>query len=105
MQLLGTVKDRPCQGGKIILFRSMYMLLHFYGTKRSVLQRTVRKKLTQQFRGRCDISRICPCFEQSLLQVYTGYAPFFVSAAFASTPVCCASRYLKKSVATCGNSA
>ena len=36
---------------------------------------------------------------------YTGYAPFLVSATLASTFFCCASRYLKKSVATCGNSA
>lgn len=36
---------------------------------------------------------------------YTGYAPFSVSASFGSTFVCCASLYLKKSVATCGNRA
>lgn len=36
---------------------------------------------------------------------YTGYAPFFVSASVTSTFFSCASLYLKKSVATCGNRA
>ena len=38
-------------------------------------------------------------------ETYTGYALFSLSAAVGSIFVCCACLYLKKSVATCGNSA
>ncbi len=44
-------------------------------------------------------------YERLSMSAYTGYAPFLVSAIEASTCVCCASLYLKNSVATCGNSA
>ena len=41
----------------------------------------------------------------SILADYTGYVLFSVFATVESTPVCCASLYLKNSVATCGNNA